>query len=121
MEKVNLLDKLAKFSNVWQPKIIGELNEQYVKLVKLEGDFVWHKHENEDELFYVIEGELIMELEYDKKVIILPGELFIVPKGVVHRPIAKVKTSVMLFEPKETINTGDDLKSHLTHKQLEWI
>lgn len=121
MEKVNLIEKLAKFSNIWQPKIIGELNGQYVKLVKLDGEFVWHKHANEDELFFVIDGELIIELEDDNKVLILPGELFIVPKGVLHRPIAKAGTSVMLFEPKETLNTGDDINSHLKQEKLDWI
>ena len=106
MEKVNLKEKFALFNDYWNPKIVGELNNQHVKLVKFKGEFVWHKHNEEDELFYVVDGSFVMEYR-DKSIEIKTNEFIIVPKGVEHRPVAKQEMSVMLFEPKSTINTGD--------------
>src|SRR5690606_5048773 len=94
------------FNEHWSPKIVGELNGQHVKLVKLEGEFVWHKHDFEDELFFVVKGTLQMELR-DKTVEISENEFFIVPRGVEHRPVAPEEVWVMLFEPASTLNTGD--------------
>lgn len=119
MEKVNVHEKLALFHEHWSPKIAGELNGQQVKLVKLKGEFVWHKHDHEDELFYVISGELKMEFR-DRTEIIRENEFIIVPHGVEHRPVADEETSVMLFEPATTINTGDTT-GELTQTNLERI
>ena len=105
MEKINLAEKLEKFSAHWQPKIIAELNGQHVKLVKFQGPFVWHLHEHEDELFYVVRGEFRMELR-DRTVELRAGEMLVVPRGVEHRPVADREVEVMLFEPASTVNTG---------------
>lgn len=106
IDKVNLREKLRGFSETWTPKIVGELNGQYVKLVKLEGEFVWHHHEHEDELFLVISGALVIHLR-DRSVRLEPGEFAIVPRGVAHKPEALPMASVMLFEPVSTLNTGN--------------
>lgn len=106
MHKVNLAEKLTQFSNHWSPKIVGELNGQHVKLVKFQGEFVWHQHENEDELFYVVEGSFDMQFR-DRTVSLQAGEFLIVPRGVEHRPVAENEVSVMLFEPASTVNTGN--------------
>jgi mannose-6-phosphate isomerase-like protein (cupin superfamily) len=106
MEKVNIAAKLAKFSEHWQPRIIGELNGQQVKVAKLQGEFVWHHHVNEDELFLVIKGHLTIELR-DRTISLDEGEFFIVPRGVEHRPSAKEEVHVLLFEPTSTLNTGE--------------
>ena len=106
IKTINVLEKLSLFSEHWSPKIVGELNGQQVKLAKLKGEFVWHKHDNEDELFFVINGILTIEFR-DKTVDIYPGEFIIVPRGVEHKPVAKEEVSVMLFEPASTLNTGD--------------
>jgi mannose-6-phosphate isomerase-like protein (cupin superfamily) len=106
MEKVNLSEKLALFNDHYSPKIIGELNGQHVKLVKLKGPFVWHHHDYEDELFYVVKGSLDMELR-DKTITVNEGEFIIVPKGIEHRPNAKDEVEIMLFEPASTLNTGN--------------
>lgn len=106
IKTINVLEKLSLFSEYWSPKIVGELNGQQVKLAKLKGEFVWHKHNNEDELFFVINGILTIEFR-DKTVDINPGEFIIVPRGVEHKPVAKEEVSVMLFEPASTLNTGD--------------
>jgi mannose-6-phosphate isomerase-like protein (cupin superfamily) len=119
MKKINVVEKLLLFTDHWNPRLIGELNGQYVKLAKLKGEFVWHKHEHEDELFYVIEGELTLEFR-DKTIALTEGEFLIVPKGVEHKPVAENEVSVMLFEPKSTINTGDS-KGELTRDNLQWI
>ena len=105
MTKVNLREKLASFAEHWQPKIVGELNGQHVKLAKLAGEFVWHAHEHEDELFYVVEGELQMQYR-DRTERIRAGEFVIVPRGVEHCPRAEREVHVMLFEPASTVNTG---------------
>ena len=119
MEKINLQDKLSLFTDHWNPRIVGELNDQQVKLAKLKGEFIWHKHDNEDELFLVLDGVLTLEFR-DKKVQLKENEFIIVPKGVEHRPIAKKEVAVLLFEPKTTINTGK-LENELTKKKLDKI
>lgn len=119
MEKVNLYEKFAQFSDYWNPRIAGELNGQQVKLVKFQGEFVWHKHDHEDELFFVVKGSFCMEFR-DRNVIINENEFLIVPRGVEHRPVAENEVSVLLFEPATTINTGD-LKNELTKTNLENI
>lgn len=106
MDKVNLAAKLAAFSEHWQPRIVGELNGQHVKLVKLQGEFVWHHHESEDELFLVLKGAMTIELR-DRDVHLGEGEFFIVPRGVEHRPVAAEEAHVLLFEPASTLNTGN--------------
>lgn len=106
MQAVNLASKLARFSETWSPKIVGEVNDAYVKLVKLRGEFVWHHHDAEDEMFLVLQGRLRMRFR-DREVSVGPGEFIIVPRGVEHLPVAEVETHVMLFEPKSTLNTGN--------------
>ena len=106
MDKVNLADKLASFAEPWAPKVVGELNGQYVKVAKFDGDYVWHKHDAEDEMFLVIEGHVAIHLR-DRIIDLEPGEFFIVPRGVEHKPVAKGVAQVMLFEPAATRNTGD--------------
>jgi mannose-6-phosphate isomerase-like protein (cupin superfamily) len=110
---------LASIDTFWNPRIVGELNEQYVKLVKFQGEFVWHKHDEEDELFYVLVGEFRIEFR-DKTIELKENEFLIIPKGIEHRPIADKEVSIMLFEPKTTINTGDN-KGNLTREKLERI
>ena len=117
MEKIVLAEKLGQFTAHWQPKIIGELNGQHVKLVKFQGTFDWHHHEHEDELFLVLDGAFKMELR-DRTVELVRGEMFIVPRGVQHRPVAEVECAVMLFEPATTLNTGN-VQSDRTVEVLE--
>ena len=119
MEKVIISEKLSKISDYWNPHIVGELNGQHVKAVKLHGEFVWHHHEEEDELFLVIKGQLIMEFR-DKTVYINPGEFIIVPRKVEHRPVAKEEVHILLFEPAGTLNTGN-VENERTRKNLEKI
>ena len=106
MEKINLKDKLDLIDDLWVPRIVGELNGQYVKLVKFQGEYVWHSHRNEDELFLVLDGEMDLCLR-DRTVNLKPGEFFIVPKGVEHKPVARKICGALLFEPVSTRNTGD--------------
>ncbi len=106
MDKVNIENKFSQFDGHWQPKIVGELNGQYIKLARLKGEFVWHQHETEDEMFMVIKGQLLIKLR-DRDVILNPGEFFIIPRGIEHIPVAEEEVQVMLFEPKSVINTGD--------------
>jgi len=106
MHKVNFADKFALFSEHWSPKIVGELNRQQVKLVKFVGEFVWHHHEQEDELFLVVRGSFRMELR-DRNIELHEGEFLIVPRGVEHRPVADEEAHVLLFEPASTLNTGN--------------
>lgn len=106
--KINPLKKSESINEIWSPKIIGELNNQQVKITNIEGEFVWHKHENEDELFYVLDGSFEMHLR-DKIIEIFTGELIIIPKGVEHKPVATNRATIMLFEPKTTINTGNQI------------
>ena len=119
VEKVNVRDKLALFEEHWSPKVVGELNGQHVKLVKLLGEFVWHHHEEEDELFLVVEGRFRMEFR-DRSVWIEEGELIVVPRGVEHRPVAEVEAHVLLFEPASTLNTGN-VRDELTAVELDRI
>lgn len=119
MEKVNLEQKFSLFTDYWVPKIVGELNGQHIKLAKLKGEFVWHKHENEDELFFVVKG--ILKMEYrDRTVIVNENELLIVPKGVEHRPVADEEVHTMFFEPVTTLNTGNT-ENELTKHRLDRI
>ena len=106
MEKVNLRDKLALFHDHWCPKVVGDLNGQQVKLVKFMGEFVWHHHDHEDELFLVVAGRFRMEFR-DRHVWLEEGEFLIVPRGVEHRPVAEDEVHVLLFEPATTLNTGN--------------
>lgn len=119
MQKVNLLEKLKLVSDYWNPKIVGELNDSFVKVVKLKGEFVWHHHQQEDELFLVVKGSLLMRFR-DRDVRIEEGEFLVVPRGVEHLPIAQEEVHVVLFEPKSTLNTGN-LKNERTVAQLERI
>lgn len=119
MDKITVAHKLSLFNDYWNPRIVGELNGQHVKLVKFQGEFVWHKHDNEDEMFYVLKGEFRMELR-DRTIELKENEFLIVPRGVEHRPVAEKEVSVMLFEPKATLNTGDT-KGKLTRETLEEI
>ena len=106
MTKVNIREKLALFDDHWSPKVVGELNGQHVKLVKFRGEFVWHKHDDEDELFLVVHGRFRMKFR-DRHVWLEEGEFLIVPRGVEHRPVADEEVHVLLFEPAGTLNTGD--------------
>jgi mannose-6-phosphate isomerase-like protein (cupin superfamily) len=119
MDKINLREKFNLFSEYWSPKIIGELNGQQVKLTKIKEEFVFHHHDDEDELFMVIKGKLAMEFR-DKTVEVNEGEIIIVPKGVEHKPVADEETWVMLFEPASTLNTGN-IVNERTKSQLEMI
>ena len=117
---INLHQKFLKFSEHWHPYIVGELNENYVKLAKVKGDFVWHSHANEDELFVVLGGTLMMDFR-DKTVTVRTGEILIVPKGVEHRPWTNgEEVKIMLIEPKSTKHTGD-VKVDQTVEKLEWV
>jgi mannose-6-phosphate isomerase-like protein (cupin superfamily) len=106
VDKVNLREKFALFHDLWSPKIVGELNDSYVKLAKFNGEFVWHQHANEDELFLVVRGSLVIKFR-SHDVRLEPGEFVIVPRGVEHLPIAEEGVEVLLLEPKSTLNTGD--------------
>lgn len=119
MEKVNIIEKFSLFSDYCNPRIIGELNGQHVKAVKLKGEFVWHSHKHEDELFLVVKGSFDMQLR-NKTVTINEGEFFIVPKTVEHRPVAREEVHILLFEPASTLNTGD-VQNELTRTLLEKI
>jgi len=115
VEKVNLAAKLRLFHEYWRPKIVGELNESYVKLVKFKGEFVWHFHEREDELFLVLKGRLLMKFR-DGEVWINEGEFIIVPRGVEHIPVAEEEVHAVLLEPKTTLNTGNVVNERTLHE-----
>ncbi len=119
MEKINLAEKFSAFHDYFNPRIAGELNGQQVKLVKFQGEFVWHHHDNEDELFYVIKGSFDMHLR-DKTITVKAGEFLIVPRGTEHKPVAKEEVEIMLFEPATTLNTGN-VENELTKKELKHI
>jgi mannose-6-phosphate isomerase-like protein (cupin superfamily) len=119
MESVNLAEKFRRFGDYWSPKIAGELNDSYVKLVKLKGEFVWHHHDLEDELFLVVKGRLLLRLR-DRDVWLEEGEFAIVPRGVEHLPIAPDEVHVVLLEPKSTLNTGN-VRNERTVAELERI
>jgi mannose-6-phosphate isomerase-like protein (cupin superfamily) len=119
MNKVNLREKLALFSEHWRPRIVGDLNGQQVKLAKLKGEFAWHHHEHEDELFLVLRGTLLLRLP-EEEVVLNEGEFFIVPRGVEHQPVAGDEVHVLLFEPAGTLNTGN-LRNERTIEHLERV
>src|ERR1044072_2896697 len=119
MDRVNIHEKLALIADHWNPKVVGELNGQHVKLVKFQGEFVWHKHDQEDELFLVVKGRFRMEFR-DRNVWLEENEFLIVPRGVEHRPVADDEAHVLLFEPASTLNTGD-VQNERTVAHLEWI
>ena len=119
MHTVNLKEKFSLFSDHWKQRVVGELNDSQVKIVKIKGEFVWHHHDQEDEMFLVLEGRFRMEF-HDRSVWIEKGECIVVPKGVEHRPVAEEEVSVMLFEPASTRNTGN-ASSPLTAERLERI
>ena len=119
IEPINIMDKFSLFNEKWTPKIIGELNNQYVKLCKLKDDFVWHSHKNEDELFFIVKGTL--KVKFSNKIIELnEGEMLVVPKGIEHKPIAEEEVWLLLFEPSNTKHTGE-VKSDLTVDNYERI
>ena len=119
MEKINLKDKLAKFSEHWTPKIIAEMNDYQFKLVKIKGEFVWHNHSDTDEVFIVIEGSMKIEFK-DEVVELNEGEMYVVPKGVEHKPFAEDECKVLLVEPRGIVNTGD-VEGELTAVNDVWI
>lgn len=119
MSVINIAEKFSLFSDHWSPKRIGELNGQQVIIAKVKGEFVFHHHEDEDELFMVIKGQLTIELR-DQSVVINPGEFYVVPKGVEHKPIATEETHILLFEPMSTKHTGD-VQSNITVDSYEEI
>jgi mannose-6-phosphate isomerase-like protein (cupin superfamily) len=106
MHTVNIANRFSQFDEMWSPKILGEVNDSYVKAVKFRGEFVWHHHDNEDEMFLVVSGSLRMKFR-DHEELVGPGEFIIVPRGVEHLPVAEEETQVLLFEPKSTLNTGN--------------
>ena len=116
---INLEQKLSLFTEHWKPKVVAELNGQHVKITKMKGTFVWHHHDNEDELFLILSGRLRMDFR-DRQVWVEPGEMIVVPRGVEHRPHSDVETSMLLFEPASTLNTGN-LRNERTVEQLERI
>ncbi len=118
-EKVNLRQKFERIPDTWHPRIVGELNGQQVKLAKLQGEFIWHHHDQEDEMFLVVKGQLTMEFR-DRSVAVEAGEFIIIPRGVEHRPKAAGEVQVMLFEPAGTRNTGEVVDEH-TVADDEWI
>lgn len=123
MQKINLAKKLSLINDYWNPRIVGELNGQHLKLVKFQGPFTWHHHENEDEMFFVVKGRFRMDYREDgrdREEQIEAGEFVIVPRGVEHRPVAEDECEVLLFEPATTLNTGN-VESPFTRKQLERI
>jgi mannose-6-phosphate isomerase-like protein (cupin superfamily) len=115
MEKVNIEEKLSQFHDHWNPRIVGDLNGQHIKLVKFQGEFVWHHHDNEDELFVVVKGRFRMDFR-DRHVWLEEGEFLIVPRGVAHRPFAPEEVHVLLFEPASTLNTGNVLDALTVHE-----
>lgn len=119
IQKVNVAEKLNSVDAYWSPKIVGELNQQHVKIAKLKGEFVMHHHEKEDELFYVVKGKLFIELN-DKTLELGPGEFVVIPKGVEHKPYAPEEVHILLFEPASTLNTGN-IHNALTQSDLEKI
>lgn len=118
MEVINLAQKLSLFQEYWSPRIVGELNESHVKLVKLKGEFVWHHHDNEDELFLVLKGHLQIKLR-DRDLWLGEGELVVIPRGVEHLPVADEEVDVLLLEPKTTVNTGSTGGDRTV--EAEWI
>ena len=119
MSKINLREKLEKFSDHWSPKVIAEMNDYQFKLVKIEGEFVWHNHTDTDETFIVIEGEMKIDFE-DNTVVLKEGEMYVVPKGVEHKPYAEEECKIMIIEPRGVVNTGD-IEGDLPGSNDVWI
>ena len=119
MKKINLKEKLSKFSDHWSPKIIAEMNDYQFKLVKIKGDFVWHNHADTDETFIIVEGKMKIEFE-NETVELNEGEMYVVPKGVEHKPCAETECKIMLVEPRGVVNTGDS-EGELTASNDVWI
>lgn len=119
MDKVNIAQKMDLIHECWSPKILGELNDSYIKAAKLKGEFIWHKHETEDELFLVVKGRLILKFR-DRDVVLNDGEFIVVPRGAEHMPVAEEEVQVLLIESKTTLNTGD-VVSDRTVETLDWI
>jgi mannose-6-phosphate isomerase-like protein (cupin superfamily) len=117
-EKVNLAEKFGRFDELWTPKTVGEVNDFLVKLVKMRGTFVWHRHETEDELFLLVRGRMIVRLR-DRDIALEPGEFFVVPRNVEHLPVVEHEAEALLLEPRSTVNTGDAGGPRTT--DLEWI
>jgi mannose-6-phosphate isomerase-like protein (cupin superfamily) len=118
MQIVNISQKFSLFNEYWKPRIVGELNDSHVKLAKLKGEFIWHQHENEDEMFLVVKGKLLIKLR-DRDLWLGEGELVVIPKGMEHCPVAEEEVHVMLLEPKSTLNTGDQQNERTVEAQ--WI
>ena len=120
MKNINLQEKFALFNDYWSPRILTEVNDQYVKIAKVKDDFVWHEHENEDELFFVVKGCLLIDLREAPSVELHPGEMTVIPKKTQHRPRALEETWILLFEPKDTQHTGD-VKNDITNNKQKFI
>jgi len=120
MDKINLKEKLSKFSDHWSPKVIAEMNDYQFKLVKIQGEFVWHNHDDTDETFIVIEGEMKIEFE-NETVELSEGDMFVVPKGIEHKPWAENECKVMIIEPRGVVNTGNAEGDRLTASNDVWI
>jgi mannose-6-phosphate isomerase-like protein (cupin superfamily) len=118
IQVINLAQKFDLFDEQWQPKIVGELNDSYVKIARVQGEFIWHHHENEDELFYVVKGTLILKLR-ERDLTLREGEFAIIPRGVEHMPVASEEVWIMMLEPKTTSNTGNVTDEHTV--EAEWI
>ena len=119
MTKINLMEKLSSFSDHWSPKVIAEMNDCQFKLVKIKGDFIWHNHADTDEVFIVIEGSMCIEFE-DRTIELSEGEMYVVPKGVNHKPYAQEECKIMLVEPRNVVNTGDK-EDDLTASNDIWV
>lgn len=119
IKKVNLTEKFSLFHDHWHPRIAGEINDMHVKLTKLLGEFTWHTHDNEDEMFLVVKGQLLIRLR-DQEIELNEGEFLVIPHGVEHQPVAREEVQVILFEPKGTLNTGN-VENERTVKDLDWI
>jgi mannose-6-phosphate isomerase-like protein (cupin superfamily) len=117
MERIRLTDKLDHIREHWEPTIVAELNGQHVKLAKIAGEFIWHRHEQEDELFLVLRGRMTVEFR-DRKIVLEPGDVLVVPRGVEHRPVAEEETHILMFEPEGTLNTGN-VRDERTRERLE--
>ena len=118
MDKINLREKFARFTEQWRPKIVADVNDYHVKLVRVQGEFVWHRHEDTDELFLVVQGRMTIKLR-DGDVVLDEGELYVVPRGVEHKPVAEQEAHILLLEPVGTVNTGDAGGERTV--QAEWI
>ena len=120
IKKISITQKLKKINEYWSPKVIAEMNDYQFKLAKVKNEFVWHKHEDTDETFFIVNGQLTIELKKMEKIILNKGDMVVIPKGVEHKPIATEECEIMLIEPNKTINTGN-VKNEMTTKNDQWI